>query len=435
MMAQSGAEATPLLMDSRSPPTVSPLSRNYGQPSSTRRRGGGYPGSQQRLQNQNRSQVHPLHKKSLPPSSSPRQFSSTPSSSPQFSSTQSSSSPQTSNPTSANKIWQTVVSLPHHLLCFASPLCSPCCCLCCCFTCIRTSEYGVMQRFGKFERILDPGMHFMKWPMEREAGRISMRIRQLDVDCETKTKDHVILRVHVSIQYQTNSTHLFESFYSLTSPTRVLTTHIHDIIRSTLPQLDLDDIFSSQDSIALELHRSLNGNMNQYGYIIHHALITQIRPNEHVRHSMNEMEATKREKQAMPQKAEAVKIQVVMNAEARAERAHLNGVGVARERQAIASGMKEVVGNVISNSGESVTISTKGVLDLLVLTQYFDVLTDLKGDRGGNDDDVAGDSPEHQSSLFVTHMPETVFNLTAAARKCFGSATTDTVKVENLLEL
>ena len=201
----------------------------------------------------------------------------------------------------------------------------------------------------------------------------------------------VILRVHVSIQYQTNSTHLFESFYSLTSPTRVLTTHIHDIIRSTLPQLDLDDIFSSQDSIALELHRSLNGNMNQYGYIIHHALITQIRPNEHVRHSMNEMEATKREKQAMPQKAEAVKIQVVMNAEARAERARLNGVGVARERQAIASGMKEVVGNVISNSGESVTISTKGVMDLLLLTQYFDVLTDLKGDRGGKDDDVAGD--------------------------------------------
>mmetsp|Transcript_26263 Transcript_26263/g.47708 ORF Transcript_26263/g.47708 Transcript_26263/m.47708 type:complete len:283 (+) Transcript_26263:3-851(+) len=282
-----------------------------------------------------------------------------------------------------------------------------------------------MERFG---------MHFLKWPMEREAGRIGMRIKQLDCECETKSKDHVILRIHVSIQYQINSTNLFESFYSLSSPNRLLTTHIHDIIRSTLPCKDLDDIFSDQDSIASELHRSLNDSMNEYGFLIHHALITQIRPNEHVKLSMNEMEASKRRKQAMPQKAEAIKIQAVSAAEARAERSYLNGVGVARERGAIATGMKDVAASALDDGG---AVSTKCVMELLLLTQYFHVLNDVKGVRTRNNG-VADDGAENQSpssSLFVCHMPETVTQLTATTRECFGTAVSDTATVENLLEL
>ena len=262
----------------------------------------------------------------------------------------------------------------------------------------------------------------------------------------------VFLRVHVSIQYQVNSTHLYESFYSLTSPTRQLTTHIHDIIRSTLPQLDLDDIFSSQDSIAVELHRSLNGSMNQYGYMIHHSLITKINPNEHVKASMNEMEASKREREAMPQKAEAVRIRLVKDAEGRAERAYLNGVGVARERKAIAMGMKDVASSVVSSQGGGVdgdiiiddqkeVLNTKGIMDLLLLTQYMDVLTDLNGrrrryDKNDDDTDTVGEEEEGgSSSLFLTHMPETVSQLSESVRECFGSATCDTVRVDNLLDL
>lgn len=274
--------------------------------------------------------------------------------------------------------------------------------------------------------------------MEREAGRISMRIRQLDVVCETKSKDHVIFRIHVSIQYQTNASHLFESFYSLSSPIRLLTTNIHDRIRSTLPQLELDDIFSSQESIALDLCHSLNDSMNSYGYIVHHSLITQIEPNERVKMSMNEMEASRRMKLAMPQKAEATKMQLVKDAEANAERAHLVGVGVSRERQAIADGMRDVVDRVISDGDRTAPIQTKEAFDLLLLTQYFDVLTDLKANhpcRPIDNTDMDGD-PEQQSSssaLILSHMPETVSQLAAAARQCFGSD--GDVTVENLLEL
>jgi hypothetical protein len=165
-------ETTPLLLESLSPPVddASPLSSYYAETSTASRRDGLRRG--RRIEDGRR--VHPLISS---PSSHypPRQISSTTtSSSPRHSTASSprrpSSSPSpSSNSTipTANQIWQAVVSLPYRMLCFASPTCSPLCGVCCCFTCISASEYGVMQRFGKFDRFLDPGMHFVKWPMER----------------------------------------------------------------------------------------------------------------------------------------------------------------------------------------------------------------------------------------------------------------------------
>ncbi len=267
----------------------------------------------------------------------------------------------------------------------------------------------------------------------------------------------VFLNVHISIQFQADAHHLFESFYTLTSPTLQITSHALDTIRSTLPQMDLDDIFSSQESIALELHRSLNGAMNRYGFIIHHALLTRIHPNEHVKLSMNEMQASKRMKEAMPHKAEAVRLELVKEAEGRAERDYLNGVGVARERRAIVDGMREVMDDVLmvasfghrdcddddddDDAGEekvvksSMALSTKGVMDLLLLTQYFDLITDLNSGRRnhyrvrGNDDNAYA-----SSSLLVTHTPDTVMQVQEQVKNCFDSIACNTVPVETLVD-
>ena len=265
-------------------------------------------------------------------------------------------------------------------------------------------------------------MHFIKWPYEREAGRISIRISQLDLHCETKSKDHVFVTVRVSIQYQANSHQLFESFYSLSSPNSQLTAFTLDTLRSKLPQMDLDDIFASFDDIALDLHRTLNGSMNKYGFTIHHALLTQIQPNEHVRQSMNEMQASKRMKEAMPHKAEAKRVELVKEAEAKAERAFLNGIGVANQRKALAAGMRGIVQDAQSSS--DVSVSAKEVMDLLLLTQYFDVLTSLN--------ETGREREENTSTLLLSHTPDTVRQLQNVAKECFGSSVED-VKVANLL--
>ena len=214
------------------------------------------------------------------------------------------------------------------------------------------------------------------------------------------------------------------------------------MIRSTLPQMDLDDIFSSQDTVALELHRSLNGNMNKYGFTIHHALLTKIDPDENVRYSMNEIQASKKFKEACPHKAEAARIECVKEAEGRAERAYLNGVGVARERREIVKGMKRVVDDASGTSGSAEnadisSVSSKGVMDLLLLTQYFDLLTNLNGFGRKDHNSVRGndDSSDVSASLIVAHMPEAVFRLQEQVRECFEYTAPIAVPVENLLDL
>jgi len=349
----------------------------------------------------------------------------------------------TSVPTQSSQHYSSLVqicaSLPYHLLCIASPLCPPCCCLCCCLPCIKTSEYGILERFGKFDRIMKPGMHVIKWPMERVAGRVSVRIRQLDVNCICKSLDHAFLNVSVTILFQANIHQLFQSFYSLSSPSRQLISHTLDVLRSTLPTMSLDDIFASQESIALDLHRTLNGHMNQYGFTIQNALLTRIQPNDHVRQSMNEIEASKRIKESIPHRAEAIKLECVKKAEANAERAYLHGVGVARQRREIARGMVETVKSLNDNDDDTTSISSKATMDLLLLTQYLDVLAAVGGsskravneyssDQQNNGDDSSS------TSLLLSHMPETVFQMRDAISTQFVAASTP-VKVENLLEM
>lgn len=285
---------------------------------------------------------------------------------------------------------------------------------------------------------MKPGMHVIKWPMERVAGRVSVRIRQLDVDCVCKSLDHTFLNVSVSIQFQASIHQLFQSFYSLSSPIRQLTSHVLDILRSTLPKMSLDDIFASQESIALDLHRTLNGHMNQYGYTIHHVLLTRIHPNDHVRQSMNEVEASKRIKESIPHRAEAIKLECVKKAEANAESRYLNGVGIARKRREIARGMLETVKSLNDNDDDTTPVSTKATMDLLLLTQYLDVLTVVGGRRKRAVDDSSTDqnSEDHppSTSLFLSHMPQTVFQIQESISKQFVEAS-NPVQVENLLEM
>ena len=284
---------------------------------------------------------------------------------------------------------------------------------------------------------MKPGMHVIKWPMERVAGRVSVRQRQLDVNCLCKSLDHAFLDVSVAIQFQANIHELFQSFYSLSSPSRQMMSHALDVLRSTLPKMSLDDIFVSQESIALDLHRTLNGHMNQYGFIIQYVLLTRIHPNDHVRQSMNEIEASKRIKESIPHRAEAIKLECVKKAEGYAERCYLNGVGIARQRREMARGMVETV-KTLNDNGDD-TISTKATMDLLLLTQYLDVLTvigggskvtveDSSSDQNGSEDE----SPS--TSLLLSHMPDKVFQIREAISKQFVDATKP-VKVENLLEM
>ena len=267
---------------------------------------------------------------------------------------------------------------------------------CFCLACVRTNTVALVERCGKFQAIKGPGCQCLVWPVDSIVGRVSLRVRQLAVNCETKTKDHVFVNVVISVQYQVVLEKAFDAFYKLANPEIQIQAYVFDVVRSELPKMELDESFSNKEQLANEVKHHLDETMMSFGYSIIKALVSDISPDARVKMSMNEINASRRLREAAKEKAEADKIVQVKAAEADAESKYLSGVGVARQRQAIVGGLQD---SIIEFSGEIAGTTPKDVMDLLLLTQYFDMLKDV------------GSSGSGGKTLFLPHAPSAVGDL------------------------
>lgn len=211
-------------------------------------------------------------------------------------------------------------------------------------------------------------------PYEKQVGRLSFRVQQLNVRVETKTLDNVFLEAVVSVQYQVLRDKCYEAFYSLTNPVQQITAHVYDVMRSQLPTLELDDVFTAKEELAVKVKAELVEIMTEYGYQIVQVLITDLDPDQRVKNAMNEINSSKRLKYAVAERAEGDKIIQIKAAEAEAEAKYLSGVGVAKQRKAIVDGLRS---SIVDFQGNVTGSSTKDVMDLLLLTQYFDMIRDV----------------------------------------------------------
>lgn len=247
----------------------------------------------------------------------------------------------------------------------------------------------VIQRMGKFRRMAPAGFGMIIPFVDRKSGVINLRVQQLDVDVETKTRDDVFVHLRVSVQFQVMNDKLREAHYSLDNARHQIASYIFDDVRAEVPKMELDDVFAKKEDIATAVRQNLADSMDDYGYLIVKALITDIDPDAKVKDSMNRINAAKREKEATMEEAEAGKIRVVKAAEADAESKRLSGEGIAAQRREIIRGFKESV--------EDFQKSLKGVsheeiMHFVLLTQYFDTLNHI-GSNGKN------------SSILIPHSP------------------------------
>lgn len=246
-------------------------------------------------------------------------------------------------------------------------------CIPCCFT-VSTSEAGIIERFGKYNRTVQAGLSCIIFPYENLVGRISFRVQQIDVRVETKTLDNVFLTATVSVQFQVVRDNVYDAFYSLTNPRQQITAHIYDVMRAELPTLELDAVFEAKEELAAAVKEALSEVMTRYGYQILQALITDLDPDQKVKNAMNEINSSKRLKYAVAEQAEGAKILQVKAAEAEAEAKYLSGVGVAKQRKAIVEGLRS---SIVDFSEGVKGSSSKDIMDLLLLTQYFDMVKDV----------------------------------------------------------
>lgn len=242
------------------------------------------------------------------------------------------------------------------------------------FFVVRQQTSAIVERFGKFNRIASAGLNIKIPIIDRIAGRASLRIQQLDVKIETKTKDNVFVFVIVSVQYYVLPGKVVDAFYRLQNPQAQITSFVFDTVRARVPSIILDDVFEKKDDIAQAVKTELDTVMDDFGYGIIKALVTDIDPDAKVKVSMNEINAAQRLREAAVQQAEADKIRVVKAAEGEAESKALQGQGIANQRKAIIDGLRESVENFSSNVDGA---KAQDVMNLVLMTQYFDTIKDI----------------------------------------------------------
>jgi len=266
---------------------------------------------------------------------------------------------------------------------------------------VDQSTVAIKEKFGKFEDVLEPGCHCVPWIFgSKISGHLSLRLQQLDVKCETKTKDNVFVNVVASIQYRALSGKASDAFYRLSNTRTQIQAYVFDVIRATVPKLNLDDVFEQKNDIAKAVEKELEKAMSAYGYEIVQTLIVDIEPDEHVKKAMNEINAAARMRLAANDKAEAEKILQIKRAEGEAEAKYLSGLGIARQRQAIVDGLRDsVLGFSVNVPGTT----AKDVMDMVLVTQYFDTMKEIG-------------ASSKASTVFIPHGPGAVRDVASQIR-------------------
>jgi regulator of protease activity HflC (stomatin/prohibitin superfamily) len=239
---------------------------------------------------------------------------------------------------------------------------------------VKQQTIAIVERFGRFKKASSAGLNFKIPLIDQIAGRVNLRVQQLDVQVETKTKDNVFVFVIVSVQYFVPAEKAVDAFYKLQNPQEQITAYVFDTVRARVPAVNLDQLFEMKDDIATAVKAELDTVMDDFGYAIVKALVTDINPDEKVKVSMNEINAAQRLREAAIQQAEADKIRVVKAAEGEAESKALQGQGIANQRKAIIEGLKESVENFSSAVNG---VNSQDVMNLVMMTQYFDTIKEL----------------------------------------------------------
>ena len=247
------------------------------------------------------------------------------------------------------------------------------------FFTVKQQTAAVIERFGKFSAIRQSGLRFKIPLIDRIAGKLSLKIQQLDVIIETKTLDDVFVKLKVSVQYKVIYEKVYDAFYKLDYPHYQITSYVFDVVRAEVPKMRLDDVFVKKDDIAIAVKSELNEAMMTYGYDIIKTLVTDIDPDAQVKEAMNRINASEREKVAAQYEGDAQRILIVERAKAEAESKRLQGQGIADQRREIARGLEESV-EVLNKVG----INSQEASALIVVTQHYDTLQSIGQETNSN---------------------------------------------------
>ena len=248
------------------------------------------------------------------------------------------------------------------------------------FFVVKQQHAVIIERLGKFNKIVGAGFHAKIPFVDRKAATVSLRTMKNGFDIDVKTEDNVTIGLEVSAQYHVSyelgstpeQSGVYKSYYMLQQPVAQMRDFITDALRSSIPVYTLDEVFAKKDDIAKDVNATVSEQMNEYGFTLVSTLITKIALPAEVEDSMNQINAAQRTKAAAQDLAEADRIRRVTEAKAEAEAMEKAGEGIANQRKAIAIGIKDSL-ETIQETG----VGNDEANQLFMFTQWTEMMNEF----------------------------------------------------------
>jgi len=161
----------------------------------------------------------------------------------------------------------------------------------------------VVERLGKFHRILEPGLNLIVPFVDRIAYRHSLKEVPLDVPEQVCiTKDNTQLAVDGIIYYQVTDPRL--ASYGTSDYVLAITQLAHTTLRSEVGKMELDKTFESRDEINHQVVNVLDEAGRTWGVKVMRYEIKNLTPPESILRAMQAQITAEREKRALIAKSE-----------------------------------------------------------------------------------------------------------------------------------
>ena len=245
------------------------------------------------------------------------------------------------------------------------------------FYVVKQQHAVIIERLGKFNKIVGAGFHAKVPFIDRKAATVSLRTMKNGFSIDVKTEDNVTIGLDVSAQYHVSydmgagpaDSGVYKSYYMLQQPVDQMRDFITDALRSSIPVYTLDEVFAKKDDIAKDVNATVSEQMAAYGFTLVSTLITKIALPAEVENSMNDINAAQRKRAAAQELAEADRIKRVTEATAEAEAMEKAGEGIANQRKAIAAGIKDSL-ETIQETG----VGNDEANQLFMFTQWAEMM-------------------------------------------------------------
>lgn len=261
---------------------------------------------------------------------------------------------------------------------------------------INQNSTGVVRVFGKYSRMMSPGLHFYI-PFVHRINEISNRMQESRFDMSSMTKDNAFVHLEIAIQLVIPPERSADAFFKLSNPSTQLTSFVDNYIRSVVPKMTLTELFRQREELSHGIEESVGEIMRKNGFELERIQILGITPSKQVLDAMNTVLASERLLAASINEAEAAKVKMVKAAEADAERRILQGKGTAGQRIEIMKGYEEGVHEMSQQLG----LTSKDILDFLTRIQELDTFERIGESQNAKTIFLDTSSAKDKSTLFM----------------------------------